>query len=1084
MNRKCILGVMMFVFSALLAWAQTGTLSGTITNPDGKPVPGAVLTITNVTTGTSQRVVTGTDGNFMVALPPGSYKVEVETTGFKRMTAEAVQITAGTGARITAQLVAGPVTEVVQINADAVDIQDTPPAIQRGFGQAPLQTLPVFDRNYEQLFNLMPGVTVPLSSVDAALGITFDPQRSRQFNTNGLPAYANNTTEEGTTLREPFTGVLTMQITPNTDIRELQETTSNYPADSGAAAGSINNVFSRPGTTGLHGELFGFYSGSYFQASNAFNTVASNVSSLLHWWQAGGSVGGQIVPDHTFLYGNYEGTLYNNGNAQLATVPTNAMLFGNLSSFGTPIYNPSTGTPAGALRNPYFGGIIPINQINPLAFGILAALPAPNLPGTVNNLSTVVPFRDNSSVANGRLDHHFSPNYSGFLSYGFSYFNATQGSVFGPIVGGPTSSALRNQHATVGAVGNYKGIIGEARFTYNRYRNAVDPTNQLGLLSPLLGSFGFTSMPTINIQGFGTLGELPYLPNKMIDNTYQGAANIHWTRGIQDIRFGTDILATQANGFTNYPFGPNGTLYFGPGPTLPAVIAPYISLGSIYPNSLAAFLTGSPVASGIFSYSATPTYRQMLYGTYFADGIRLTSRLTVELGVRWDIFGPTSSRYNNGAMVYNPTAGTITYSSGGGGSYDLRQVAPRIGVAYRPLEHTVIRASYGMYYFPVPNSFAGINQTGVGTQAGLIDGSYTTVPFSIPALPTRFPEPPGATVASPTIPLIAQTTGVFENPYTHNYFFMAQQDFTHGILIDASYVGNVARELPFYQSLNIAPPGTGPAGLPFATVSPITGLPFLPNTSLSPVTELGTGLTSNYNSLHVNLTKRLSRGLGVSVAYTWSKVLDYGTYQLNPFDRAANYGAADWDRTQMLTLSHHFDVPFGTGSHHLNHGWMGEALAGWQLNGMFQWGTGTPYSVLASTVSCNCPGVGAAFAAPVGPNLGSFINGNSTFNPALFTAPVPNTFGPAARNTYRGPSFNDYNLALSKAFRVAEQAKVEIRGEAINLANSFNHGNPIANLASPDFGTSTALGSGLGSGSSLVNGFAPRTFLVGARFLF
>jgi hypothetical protein len=310
---------------------------------------------------------------------------------------------------------------------------------------------------------------------------------------------------------------------------------------------------------------------------------------------------------------------------------------------------------------------------------------------------------------------------------------------------------------------------------------------------------------------------------------------------------------------------------------------------------------------------------------------------------------------------------------------------------------------------------------------------------------------------------------------------MVQQDFHWGILADAAYVGNVVRELPYYQSLNIAPPGTGLAGLPFATatVSPITGLS---NPSLLPVTELGTGLTSNYNSLHINVTKRLSRGFGVSLAYTYSKALDYGTYQLDPFYRRANYGPADWDRRDMLTLSHHFDVPFGTGSHHLNSGVVGSILAGWQLNGMFQWGTGTPYSVLASTVSCNCPGVGAAFAAPVGPT--SVINGNSTFNPALFTAPVPNTFGPAARNLYHGPGFSDYNLALSKAFRVAEQAKVEIRGEAINLANSFNHGNPIANLASPAFGTPTALGSGLGIGSSLVNGFAPRTFLVGARFLF
>jgi hypothetical protein len=1068
MNRKYIFGIMIFVFAALFAWAQTkaGTLSGTITDPSGKAVPNAVVTITNASTGTSQRVVTGTDGTFMVAVPPGSYKVEVETAGFKRTTAEAVQVTAGTGARITAQLQAGATAEVVQLNADAIETQDSPTDIQRGYGQAPLETLPIFDRNYEQLFNLMPGVTPPLSSADADLGVTFDPQRSRQFNTDGLPAYANDPTEEGSTLREPFTGVLTMQVTPDTDIRELQETTSNYSADSGFAAGSIDNVFSRPGTTGFHGQLYGFESNDFMQDRNPFN-VPSNPSSLLHYWQAGAGVGGQIVPDHTFFYANYEGTIFHDDNVQLATVPTNSMLFGNFSALGTPIYDPLSGTATGALRTSFLGGIIPISQINPLALGILSALPAPNLPGTVNNLSSVVPFSDNSSVANARLDQHFSNNFSAFLSYGFSYFNGTQGSLYGPIVGGPTSDALRNDHAALNLVGNHHGIIAELRFSYNRYRNAVVPTDTLGSLSPLLGSYGFTSMPTINIQGFGTLGELPNLPNKMIDNTYEGAANIHWTRGIQDLRFGTDIRALQSNGFTNYPLGPNGSLYFGPGPTLSSELAPYSLLGSTYANSLAAFLTGSPVAAGAFSYSSTPTYRQMQYGTYVADGLRLTSRLTVELGLRWDVFGPPSTQFNNGAMVYYPYSGNVVYSSGGGGTYDLKDFAPRVGVAFRPLERTVIRASYGIEYFPEPFTLSGINEAGVGTQMGLINGSYTTVPLAIPTLPTAVPERLGAVVAAPTIPLTVRPTGVWENPYTHNYFFMIQQDITHGILLDASYVGNLGRELPYVTPLNVALPGTGVAGLPFTSQLPVTGE--------------GTGLTSNYNALQVNLTKRLSRGIGMSVAYTWSKADDYGTYLLDPFDRAANYGPADWDRTQMLTLSHTFDVPFGTGSHHLNSGVVGEILAGWQLNGMFEFGTGTPYSVLASPVSCDCAGVASVFAAPVGPT--STINGQATFNPALFTEPTPGTFGTAARNLYRGPGFTNYNLALSKAFRVSEQAKIEFRGEAINLLNNVNYGNPIANLASPAFGTPTLFGSGIG-GTGLVNGFAPRTFLVGARFLF
>jgi hypothetical protein len=330
----------------------------------------------------------------------------------------------------------------------------------------------------------------------------------------------------------------------------------------------------------------------------------------------------------------------------------------------------------------------------------------------------------------------------------------------------------------------------------------------------------------------------------------------------------------------------------------------------------------------------------------------------------------------------------------------------------------------------------------------------------IPALlPAPSSPTEGATIPAPNIPLNIQTH--VETPYTQNYYFMIQQDITHGILFDAAYVGNVGRQLPYVQSLNVAAPGTGLAGLPFT--GPVA------------VNEVTTGLTSNYNALHVNLTKRLSRGVGFSVAYTWSKALDYGTTLLNPFSRVANYGRADWDRTQMLTISHVSEIPFGTGTNHLNQGVVGQILAGWQLSGLFQWGTGTPYSVLSPATGCNCPGVAAVYAAPTGPIS---INGQAGFNPALFTSPTPGTFGIDMRNAFRGPDFHTYNLSLSKSFRLAEQAKMEFRGEAFNILNSPVYTTPFANLGMPNFGQPSLVP------MSLVNGFAPRTFLVAVRILF
>jgi hypothetical protein len=544
----------------------------------------------------------------------------------------------------------------------------------------------------------------------------------------------------------------------------------------------------------------------------------------------------------------------------------------------------------------------------------------------------------------------------------------------------------------------------------------------------------------------------------MIDNTYEGSANFHWARGIQDLRFGTDIRALQSNGFTNFPFGPGGSLFFGPGTTLSAQLAPFSPAAGTYYNSIAAFLTGAPVASGVFAFSSVPTYRQNQYSGFVADTIRLTPRFTVELGLRYDVFSPVTTRFGTGALIYNPATGNTIFGSGST-DYDLNNWAPRVGVAFEPFERTVVRASYGIYYFPIPFMLSGLNQAGVGNQFGLINGSFAVSPFAVPALPAPIAGvTPGTVISAPAIPLNVRN-GV-ETPYTQNYFFMLQHDFTHGMLFDASYVGNIGRQLPYIQALNVAAPGTGLAGLPFT--GPVG------------VNQVGTGLTSNYNALQVNMTKRLSRGVGLSVAYTWSKALDYGTTLLNPFDRAANYGPADWDRTQMLTLSHTFNVPFGTGTHHLNSGVMGEILAGWQLNGMFNWGTGTPYSVLAPATACGCPGVAAVFAVPTGPS----INGQASFNPAFFAAPPAGTLGSPARNAYRGPDFDTYNLSLFKSFQVSERAKFEFRGEAFNIFNTAAYGNPIANLGSPSFGAPSLLS------TSLVNGLAPRTFLVGARLLF
>jgi hypothetical protein len=279
-----------------------------------------------------------------------------------------------------------------------------------------------------------------------------------------------------------------------------------------------------------------------------------------------------------------------------------------------------------------------------------------------------------------------------------------------------------------------------------------------------------------------------------------------------------------------------------------------------------------------------------------------------------------------------------------------------------------------------------------------------------------------------------------------------------------TYVGNVTRHLPFTYELNADRPGTGIAGLPFFTTFGRT------ESSL----QRGTGLNSNYNSLQVQLNKRFSHGLSFAGAYTWSKSLDHGnpfTPLFNPFSIRANYGPSDWDRQHILTLSHLWQLPIGTGSNRLAHGIVGQILGNWQLNGIFRWTTGTPLTMTADQLACNCFGT-TNFVSFNGPLQGR--SGTQFFNATNFQAAPRGQFGNLGRNVFRGPDFKNYDFSLFKNFAVMENAKLELRGEVYNLSNTPHFANPVTNIYAPDFGQVTRTAFGLG----------PRTIHLAVRILF
>jgi len=446
----------------------------------------------------------------------------------------------------------------------------------------------------------------------------------------------------------------------------------------------------------------------------------------------------------------------------------------------------------------------------------------------------------------------------------------------------------------------------------------------------------------------------------------------------------------------------------------------------------------------------------MQYSAYVTDTINLMQKLYLELGVRYDVFSPAEPSRAGGAVVYDPNSNTV--SSVGMGSSgmrswrtDVNNVAPRIGLAFRPTERFVIRAGYGIHYFALPFAMMPINPAISGTQSG-IAGGLSTTSFAVPVVPA----PVGTT--APNLPYIVSSRDS-RTPYVQTYSAMLQGDLGNGFLMDVGYVGNVGRQLPYFIG-QTGDPGTGLSALTIAG-----------RTALN--SQFDTGVNSNYNSLQVNLTKKFAAGLALTGAYAFGKALDSGTYLADPFNRRANYGPANWDRTHVLSVSHDWRLPFGVRRKYFTSGTAARILGDWEFTGILRWATGNPYTVTADPLACACLGT-SAVPANFTSAAATGVNGASSFDTTLFSTPAAGTFGSLSRNAFRGPDMFVYNAALFRNFAFTENVKLELRGEVYNLTNTTNLANPIANSGMPGFGTS------IGS----VNGLAGRQFQVAARVLF
>jgi carboxypeptidase family protein len=1016
-----------------------GTFSGRLT---GSGMDGATVTVTSSANGASQTATTSSDGTFTFTnLMPGSYRVMVRLKSGLQLAENTLEVTPA-GGQLQVAFTSGPAGAAPNLELDgtAPTVETNSAEVSRSYDSQTIRSLPILDRQHQELITLMPGITPPVTATDRIN----DPQRTRTFNVNGQPAYTNLYNQDGAYDNEPFSG-RPLRTEPNEAVQALEVRTSNYNAEYGIAAGSWASTITRPGTNALHGSLFEFNTNNYFRNGRAL--AASQTSPRFNTNQFGATAGAAAIPDKMFWFFSYEGYIQRGRQEAVATVPAAGFASGNFSQVpGATIFNPQS-TVFGASRTPFSGNTIPATQLNATSQRILGQIPAANLPGFSNNLVGSVPLLDDDHRLDGKIDYRFSEKTTGFLRYGFTQASVDQGSLLGA-VGSPLNSEFRGMNAVASITQILTtDLLAEFRLGYDRYRNQVAPWNTTGIA----GLTGFPNgLPSINISGFSPLGLPANVPRKETDNVFDGASNWMYHTGMHSLKIGVGARELQSNGFSNPFFSSLGSFQFGPGATLgTAASAASLSPGVLQANALAAFLIGAPTQSGISSFTMTPAYRQRQYSAYLTDTLNLFQKVYLELGVRYDIFSPLEPGQAGGAVVYDPATNTTsTLGVNGVGlrssRTDLDNVAPRIGIAFRPTNRFVFRTGYGIHYFPVPFYLTAFNPAVQGVQSGITGGIATTT-FANPTIPAS-----GTT--APNQPFIAGQRDV-NTPYVQTYSGMIQGDAGNGFLLDVGYVGNRGRQLPF-EITRTGLPGSG-----------LTGQ--VANRTAALI-QTGTGLNSNYNSLQVNLTKRFAAGLSFAGAYTYGKALDYGTNLLDPFNRGNNYGPADWDRTHILSVSHDWRLPFKKS------GWVGRAVADWEITGILRWATGTPYTVTADPLACGCLGASAVPAAFNSSSSSATINGSASFNPGSFASPAAGTFGNLSRNAFRGPDMFVYNAALFRNFSVRENIKLEFRGEAYNLTNTSNPMNPVSNFTTPGFGTSTGN----------IDALAGRQFQVAARILF
>ncbi len=1072
--RTCALASIILALVSFRALAQkdSGTLLGTIRDATGAVVPQAKVDARNLTTNVEFTTTTNQAGEYVVTpLHVGEYSLTIEAPGFAPSVFERVVLDVDQRLRVDVILKVGS-------SEQRVTVTDVPPPLNTEdmtVGQViqnrQIQDMPLNGRNFQQLASLVPGAIPSYGARDSGQG-GVSLSGTRSFDNSFLLDGVNNTTN---TAEMPTR--VNVAVSPNLDaIQEFKIQSSTYDAQYGGSVAGTINIVTKSGTNQLHGTLYDYWRNSDLNANSWENNRRGIARGFRNRNQFGGVVGGPVfVPgvydgrNRTFFFADYEAVRDITPPGLLnVTVPDDKMRAGDFSEF-LPGSASNPNGPTFVLGAPYVNNVLPSSLLDPVAKGLAALYPSPNLAGTLQYI-VAVPHRFNSANYGARLDHRISQSDSLFARYtgnGLTTRSGTWNNLIGPV----------NQNKTDGTVLVLSethlfspSVVNEFRFGFSHarpYRLPTAPNTDLYAQLGLTGIPPITGMPTGLLRFNGLLGiqaigqRSGYYNDSGIVKDYND--NLSFVIGKHTLRAGASLRPIRWSHYESQ--APRGDFQFFASDN--AVDAQ----GSPAPVGFAQFLTGMPSRIS-FSTANDIIYRQWNSAYYLQDTYRISKNLTLNLGLRFEYYTAPNERHNNQAnfdldrgVFVLPSVRTYTlpasfvgitvdpHGSPGLVQTDKNNWAPRLGFAYSLNQKTVVRGGFGVYY--------GFQEIGPWSYPS---PGYNP-PFNVVYSPPNQPLHSAFSLDPFTDPnaqfQIASLPAHLHTPRIVQWNFSIQRVLAKDLTAEASYSGSAGHNLYTLIYFNQSYPGTT-----FDDLSSRLPYPYLQDTSQ----QTNNDGYSRYNALLLKLEKRFSSGVSFLGSYTYGHALDNasdanlgsahaGDTFRDPRHESWEYGNSDFDIRHRFVFSGIYDLPFGRGRRFASStaSLANAVIGGWQLNGIWSIQTGYWFTPFGVNDSCFCEDGNANSLRPdVVPGQNQNAGPKTPdqwFNLAAFNVDVPaGRHGNAGRNNILGPGLVNLDLGLHKEFFLRESMRLQFRSDFFNTFNHVNLNAPVTDYSNANIG--------------------------------